>query len=201
MSFTTFLLTRAGIKCLLYDFDNYEEFNLAGQLCTVDSIGKNKAVALQELVRNLTGDIPMVNTNWYKEDSEVHYIMFACFDSFSARKLMFNKWKDYLETLDKESEEYKKAIFIDLRCSPDIIQVVTIIPDRIEKYSEYIWNDSEASPTLCSYKQTSHCTAMVASIATSIFTNHMSNYALKEVFYSVPLFYEHNLLNNGVVIT
>jgi len=195
-SFLTFFLARTGISCLVYDNDSYEVHNISGQLCDIYSVGKKKVFVLKGLVEALSGEHIMTKNQLFTENSENHYIMFACFDSFKARQIMFDSWVRHVNSLNKNSEEYKKAIFIDLRCSVEVVQIVTITPDKIEEYKNYIWDDDSIEAPVCTYKQTSHCASLVSSMATSIFTNHIANYVLGEKVYSVPLYWEYYLNTN-----
>ena len=55
-SWTSLLLSRAGFKPIVYDFDTLEEGNLAGQLYPKSLINKPKVDALQSIIRDFSDD-------------------------------------------------------------------------------------------------------------------------------------------------
>lgn len=164
---------------------------MSGQFLVKSAIGQNKAVALKLLLQQTCEDIEIQTYGKYEEDSECHHIVFACFDNMSARSIAFFKWFDYLKGLSKDSQERKEAVFLDgrLLCEQMQVIVVRFNNEDINKYNrEYLFDDKEVEDLECTFKQTSHCAAMIASLMVNQFINHMAQVnnipARKVSFYS-----------------
>lgn len=199
-SFLTFLLTRTGFVCHTFDDDIVEIHNLSGQMFKVSDIGSSKVGAVARLVKELTGDVVYTNECKYTEDSITHHIMLSGFDNMAARKIMFENWVKHIKSLDKNSKEYKQAIFIDGRVTPEVAQVYCVTPDRIEQFNhpDHLFNDSEVSEGVCTFKQTTYCASFIASAMTSFLVNHIDNYGIGAKVMAVPFFWEYNFnLNNA----
>ena len=104
-------------------------------------------------------------------------IMICGFDNMEARKVFFNSWKNYVEL--KPDSEQKHCLFIDGRLAAEEFQVFCIRGDdkyNINRYAnEFLFSDSEADETICSYKQTSFMANMIGSIIINLFVNFCAN--------------------------
>ena len=57
----------------------------------------------------------------------------------------------------------------------------------MKEYEEkWLFSDEEAEETVCSYKQTSHCACMIASMMVNLFTNFIANLCEPLVERDVP---------------
>lgn len=107
-SHLAFQLNRAGFNVTLYDYDNFESHNSAGQLFSRKNIGQPKTFAVSELINDLSGSIINTFNEKYDESSMIHKYMFSGFDNMEARRIMFEKWAAVYGNIDD-------AIFIDGR--------------------------------------------------------------------------------------
>lgn len=178
-SWTSLLLSRLHVKSILaYDMDTVDNTNLSGQFFGYTNIGANKVYALYSLAQNFSNyfKINGISTE-YNENCITKNVMICGFDNMAARKVFFNNWKKRVNNL---SPYYRnKCLFIDGRLAAEEFQVYCIRGDStylIDKYeNECLFTDSEAENTLCSYKQTSFCANMIASVIINLFVNFIAN--------------------------
>ena len=164
----------------LYDFDNVEEVNIAGQMFSKQHIGMSKVHAVQDIIGNFTeyGSLSAQNEK-YDENSLKSPIMFSCFDNMKARKIMFKNWMS-------EAPKHENAVFIDGRLLAEQLQVFFVTLETAERYEkEFLFDDSEVEDANCSYKQTSHFAAIIAARMVQGFTNWL----IKDEA-EVPFYYE-----------
>lgn len=183
-SFLAFFLTRAGFIPFIYDFDTYDEGNLAGQLCKLSDVGKPKVKALADTIYELCGDNIIPMNEMYIDTSPTHNYVFSGFDNMEARRVMYHKWK----------EIYKgdaNAIFIDGRLLMETMQIYCVTGDRADEYEKTLFMDAEVPEEPCSLRQTSHTAAMIASHMVGFFTNHITNVNEKNVVRAVPFMWEY----------
>jgi hypothetical protein len=171
-SWLTVLLSRAGYNLIIYDFDTYDQTNMAGQLAKESAIGTNKAVAVIALAKELGATGRLMPQSTYTETSMASNVMFAGFDSIAARRLMFDKWMESLA-----SRPTIPHLFVDGRMLAEAMQVYIVqpTPEQIEAYKATLFDDSEVQEQPCSMKATSHCGAAIASTMMSVFTNWVAN--------------------------
>jgi hypothetical protein len=165
----------------LYDYDTVEEINMAGQLYCTDDIGKDKAVAISDMVIKYAGyGGIVVQKEKYIDKSLASPIMFSAFDNMEARKVMFKNWKSEAAGHDGDS------IFIDGRLLAEQLQVFFVTPENAKVYEDiHLFDDSEVDDVSCSYKQTTHFAATIAGKMVQGFTNWLS----KDVA-ELPFYYE-----------
>ena len=194
-SWLTVMLARAGFQLIVYDFDTIEEHNMAGQLYDSKSIGKLKVEALSDIVYNFTSTAINAMAEKYDSDSIKHKYMFSGFDNMQARKDMFNNFIIYVNSL-KEDGGSETPIFIDGRLSAEQLQIFCVTPDKIEEYKKHLFNDDEVEDAPCTFKQTSHAAAMIASHMVGFFTNHYTNNVIGEIVRDVPFKWEYFIAND-----
>lgn len=167
-SWLTLFLSRmlSDTYLFLYDFDNVEEVNMAGQLFGKQHINMPKVNAIQDIVTNFTDFTKLSAQNEkYTVDSLKSPIMFSAFDNMEARKTMFMNWSS-------EAPKHDHAIFIDGRLLAEQLQVFFVTPATARRYQkDFLFDDSEVEDTNCSYKQTTHFAASIASKMVQGFTN------------------------------
>lgn len=181
-SWTGFVLSRLGLRSIiLYDDDVVDSSNISGQLFKIADRNQYKVTALRQMMQSYSGvwNITTINQK-FTSNSAPHKIMICGFDNMSARKTFFNVWYDNLIKQSKtEGFDPKEYIFIDGRLAAEELQVFCLRGDDkyfIKKYAEeYLFNDEEAEPTVCSYKQTSFMANMIAGIINNLFVNYITN--------------------------
>lgn len=178
-SWTSLLISRLNpYKIRLYDNDNVEEVNLAGQLFNKNNIGDSKVYACVEMINTfsdfyraygnisrLTSDTPLTSIGALDN-------IICGFDNMASRKEIFEVWY-------KNYKGNPESIFIDGRLNAEDFQIFCITGENADaafKYNEhYLFSDSEVEEASCSYKQTSFCASMIASLITNLFVNHVAN--------------------------
>ena len=186
-SWTSLLLSRAGFKPIVYDFDVLEEHNIGGQMYPKKLIGKNKVEALQQVIKEYSDDVITTFNEKVTPDTISHKFVISAFDNMEARKNMFNSWVA-LYGLDPE------AIFIDGRLTAEQMWIYCVRGGdalRIADYAELLFDDSEIPDAPCTMKQTSHAAAMIASHIVGFFTNHYTNVQEKDNTRVVPFEWEY----------
>jgi len=177
-SWTSLLLSRAGHKIYGSDFDHVSNENMAGQFFQLRDVGSLKSAAIDQNIRNFretTGN--MFSTSKIDVDSGIVLpISIAAFDSMTARKSMFERWK----------QEEQKELFIDGRLSAEVFKIYTVTPDKIDDYEKTLFTDKEAINEVCSFKSTTHCSAAIASFITGIICNYAYNKKYGEKTRPIP---------------
>lgn len=178
-SYVYYLLTRMQPSFItIYDPDVVEAVNMSGQLYSKEDLGKSKTQAMLDMAHKYSS---YYRTGAFKEPftsmSSATSIMICGFDNMEARKVFFNSWKKYVEL--RPTSEQKHCLFIDGRLAAEEFQVFCIRGDdkyNINRYAnEFLFSDSEADETICSYKQTSFMANMIGSIIVNLFVNFCAN--------------------------
>ncbi len=196
-SWLTLFLSRAGMKLItIYDDDIFEENNLGGQFVSEKNIGMLKVSSVATDVNDFGGTSRIImQPSKFTKYSYSESNMFSCFDNMKARKKMFDRW---LAT----TNIYRNNIFIDGRLLFEKLDIFCIKRDdnlAIEKYqNEYLYTDEEVPDAVCTVKQTTHTAAMIASLMTGYFTNHLGNLSLNtDATFKVPFHSSYYIpLNN-----
>ena len=195
-SYVAFLLSRLHIRSLyLYDDDRVELANLSGQLYSRSSIGRTKVDAMCTTLGEFSDYYDyMAIPERFTEESSATPIMICGFDNMSARKTFFNKWKALRD--QATPEDLKTMLFIDGRLAAEEFQVLCLRGDddyNIAKYEkDYLFDDSEAMETLCSYKQTTFMANMIGSIIVNLFVNFCANECDPLIPRDMPFLTEYN---------
>jgi len=187
-SWLSVMLARVGCSLHTFDMDIYEEHNLTGQMARKKDIGKNKAEAIKDLIAELSPDTVVHTYGVYDEAAVVSDITLCGFDNMDARKLAFAKWEEYVLGLSESRR--KECFFQDGRLLAEQMQIFNIPGDKLEmmqKYKEeWLFDDEQAVEGDCTFKQTSHAAAMIASLMVSFTTNWISGPPRR-----VPFMYEY----------
>ena len=129
----------------------------------------------------------------FTEASEATDIMICGFDNMEARHIFFDKWLDHVNSLSNDDKG--KCLFIDGRLAAENFQVLCMKGDdvfNIRKYrNSFLFSDSEADETICSYKQTSFMANMIASIMVNLFVNFCANECDPLVPRDLPFYTEY----------
>lgn len=177
-SWTAIHLGRLNPKGInLYDPDYVEEVNLAGQHFTNEMIGQDKTLATQSLLTNYARYFySSCYNSRFTEESYPREIFICGFDNMESRKVAYNTWKSRWSS----STLNLPAVFIDARLSAEKLQIFTIgatdtySQDKYEK--EWLFADNEAEQTVCSYKQTSFCAAIIGGLIVNSLVNYVDNF-------------------------
>jgi len=164
-SYVAFFLSRIGHTLHLYDMDVIDETNLGGQLYSINQIGSRKVDATLANIQLFSGASNVNVYDKYDKDSLVSPIMFSCFDSMEARKTMFNNWK----------QDEDRELFVDGRNLAEVGHVFVVQKGQEEEYEKYLFEDSDIEDVPCSFKATSHCSALIASLMVSGMNNYLTN--------------------------
>lgn len=168
-SYLTFYLSRVGVSQIhVFDFDTIEEHNLAGQLFSYTSVGKKKVHELKDVVYGLSGVEIKPYDEAYTKDSVVCKYMFSAFDSMTARRDMFQNWK---ENIQKEEE----GCFIDGRMLSEGFHIFCVTKDNMEEYeANYLPEDDNVQELPCTRKGNSHVAASLAAFMNQTFLNYLN---------------------------
>ena len=182
----------------LYDDDNVEMVNMAGQLFSSNDIGEAKVSAIANMIYNYTSMRQVLAIkDKFTSDKEPGDIMICGFDNMRARRTFFNSWHNHIS--DKSEEERSKCIYLDGRLSMDTLQILCIRGDdqyNIERYErEFLFADYEADATVCSMKQTTYLACMIGSLMVNLFTNFIANSLNPIIPYDLPFFTEYDAQN------
>jgi ThiF family len=192
-SWVSLLISRIGSNLHTFDMDIFEEHNMTGQIVSRKGLGMNKAEAVKEVIADFSPDCEVYTNGEYTQESPTNHIVICGFDNMAARKLAFGKWGEMMTNISKE--EAKNCFFQDGRLLAEQLQIFNIPGDRfdlMEKYKkEHLPDDSQVMEAECTFKQTSHCAAMIASHMVGFLTNWVSNLHIEHIIKAVPFFYEY----------
>lgn len=194
-SHVAFLISRlkpAGVT--LYDPDNVETVNMSGQLYGTNDIGHSKVGRISLFMKQYSEYYDIIAyPSRFIATSIPDNILICGFDNMSARKVAFEAWKIKLK-LHRGLED--KFLFIDGRLAAEELQVLSIQGNderAIKEYEEkWLFDDSEAEETVCSYKQTSFMADMIASIMVNVLVNFVANMCNPIIDRDVPFFISYD---------
>lgn len=178
-SYVTFLLGRMKpSKIILYDPDVVEAANMSGQLYCSNDIGSHKVDSITSMIGKYANYYHVICfPERFNSESEATDIMICGFDNMEARKLFFDRWTSRVMMLPES--ERGKCLFIDGRLAAEEFQVFAIQGNdgrAMKEYeSKWLFSDSEADETICSYKQTTFMANMIASVMVNLFVNFAAN--------------------------
>ncbi len=163
---------------------------MAGQCYRVDQIGLTKTAAMKANIKAFCGHEQVEEMGKYQGDSLTNKYILCGFDNMAARKLMFEKWYEAFK-------DEKDAIYIDGRALAEVGQIYFVTPDKAEEYKATLFADEEAPMENCSYKATTFCGSLIASMMVSGFNNFITNIKSGKVRREVPfsVIYELPLFN------
>ena len=195
-SYVAFLLGRLHIASMyIYDDDTVEVGNMSGQLYCTGDVGHRKVDAINSMLYGYAGYYES-NTfgERFTENSPASDIMICGFDNMEARRAYYYSWKSHVETLAPEFKQ--ECLFIDGRLAAEEFQVFCIKGDdnyNMRRYEEeFLFTDSEAEETVCSYKQTTFIANMIGSIICNLFVNFCANECNPLVPRDLPFLTQYN---------
>ena len=190
-SWTALLVSRFNPSVMtLMDGDIYDFSNLSGQFCKLEDVSVSKVEATQNNIARFSGYYK-ANTFTENVTRETNLVMFqdiviTGFDNMEARKIVFEKWMSS-----------PSKVLIDGRLAAEKLQIYCICKDDEYHINEYknnaLFDDREATPEICSYKQTSHMASMIASFICNLITNYIE-VSKVEFIRELPYFIEYNAI-------
>ena len=142
------LLAKVGAQHIkVYDMDTVDEENIGPQAFGLSHIGKTKVEAMAEICKESAGlEIETSHGELTEENTispEPQTIYICLFDSFAARKMIWNKLKDY------------PVIYVDGRIGRFDMRhylIDTSDPKQVEYYIKTIPEAGEGSDLICGEK-------------------------------------------------
>ena len=195
-SYVAFLLGRLHVASIyMYDDDVVEAGNMSGQLYCTEDIGHRKVEAINSMLYNYAGYYGAnAFVERFTEGSPTSDIMICGFDNMEARRTYYNSWKRRVEIFAPEFKH--ECLFIDGRLAAEELQVFCIKGDdtyNMRRYEEeFLFTDSEAEETICSYKQTTFIANMIGSIICNLFVNFCANECNPLVPRDLPFLTQYN---------
>lgn len=194
-SYVVFMLSRLDVNTMtLYDPDIVERVNLSGQLYNSNQIGDYKVDAAANMIANYSNYYSFVAEHEkLDENSMISKVTICGFDNMKARKDAFRNWTNFVARLPEE--ERGECLFIDGRLAAEELQVFCIKGDDTDgerRYEPYLFSDSQAAPTVCSYKQTTFMANMIGSIIVNLFINFVANQCNPLIDRDLPFYTEYN---------
>ena len=193
-----FLLGRLKpLRLIIYDPDRVETVNMSGQLYGRSDVGSYKSTALVNMIEDYANYSNIVALNQrFEDNSEATDIMICGFDNMAARRTFYEKWKQRVLSYPADSDNRKKCLFIDGRLAAEEFQVLSIQGDderaMVEYENKWLFSDSEAEETICSYKQTTFMANMIASVMVNVFVNFVANFCGPIIDRDVPFFISYD---------
>lgn len=192
------LARMAPTNITMYDDDDVEQLNMAGQLYSYNDIGNAKVDAIADMIASYTS---MRQVNAIKEKFTANTtpgdIMICGFDNMDARKTFFASWINHIK--EKSPEEQAKCLYLDGRLSMDTLQIFCIKGDdeyNKKRYlKEFLFPDYMALNTVCSMKQTTYLACMIGSLMVNLFTNFIAGTLNPVMLYDLPFFTEYDAQN------
>lgn len=194
-SYVVFMLSRLDVNTMtLYDPDKVERVNLSGQLYNSNQIGDYKVDAAANMIADYSNYYSFVAKHKkLDENSMISKVTICGFDNMKARKDAFRNWTNFVARLPEE--ERGECLFIDGRLAAEELQVFCIKGDDTDgerRYEPYLFSDSQAAPTVCSYKQTTFMANMIGSIIVNLFINFVANQCNPLIDRDLPFYTEYN---------
>lgn len=184
-SWAALAFARLGIREVdISDDDRIDLSNLGGQNYSMYNVGELKSnVLAKEIIFKCQDCRVFAYGNRNATTRAYDYICGV--DNMESRNILFDNWLQ-----DRMSE-----IFMDGRLSAEGWQIFCLFKDDtdlIEEYKEkYLFADSEAERTICSYKQTTFAAMQIGGFMAQIYVNKICEIrGIRDV--SVPLMLEFN---------
>lgn len=195
-SWPALLLARLKPASLsLFDADKVEMVNLAGQLYGVSDCGKPKVTAVCDYLKNNANYFGFIERNQnYTSNCSTNKIMICGFDSMSSRRTFYQSWKSRVSR--SNAEGLKETLFIDGRLTATEFQVFcmtgedTALMQRYE--SDFLFDDSQASQEVCSFKQTAYLANMIAGVIVNLYVNFCANLGGSPFKKALPFLTKYN---------
>ena len=165
-SFTCFVLAKMGIgKIIVYDHDTVTEHNLPNQLFRIADVGRQKVVALKEMIRQFHG--VNVKARGKYIDQPLKGIVIVAVDSMDARIAIWERVK-YNPSVE---------LFIDSRMGAEVARIFSMRPadpGDVARYENTMHPSSEAIQKRCTAKATIYCACGLAAMICAKVKKHLA---------------------------
>ncbi|NIO36735.1 hypothetical protein GTO27_03425 [Candidatus Bathyarchaeota archaeon] len=143
-SMTALILAKMGIEDIaVWDDDTVEEHNLPNQMYPLVAIGTKKVLALEKLIKDITGiQIKGITSKWKGNGFGEDVIVIVCTDNMASRKAVWEKVKLNAGV----------RLFIDARMGGELMRIYTVDPMRVsqgQKYEKTLYTDKQAEELAC----------------------------------------------------
>lgn len=173
-SWVTLALARIGVTLHTFDMDTYEAHNMTGQCVRSNDIGKNKAVSMQDIIKEFSPDCEVYTNGEYNSESTTNNIVICGFDNMNARKIAFENWEKGLTEQNRIN-----SFFMDGRLNVEHFQIFSITGSRQDLIDDYknkhLFSDDKIPDAECTFKQTTHSALMIAGHMVAFLTNWAFN--------------------------
>lgn len=196
-SWLAFMIARLSVNTIrLIDDDLVDRTNMAGQMFCNTDVGQHKVEAVRRLINTYSASYNVYTyTERVSSNSNLTPVVMCGFDNMLARKAAFIAWKQGLANAVRAGIDPKNYLFIDGRLSAETLQVFCFTGEDeyyMTQYEEkWLFSDEEAESTVCSYKQTSYCANLIASLMTNLFVNWCTNKCNPLVDRALPFMLEY----------
>ena len=172
-SFVGLELAKMGVTQIeVWDNDEVSIENMSNQFFRFSDIGKNKAVALQDLIKDFTGVDIVAHPEKFESGAVSRYffgserpIIVSAVDSMAVRKLIYDEVK---------TNDLTDAIIIDPRMSAEAyLQFVSVIGNEksMTNYEKTLYSDENAVQERCTAKSTIYTATLAAGMVTKTVKN------------------------------
>jgi molybdopterin/thiamine biosynthesis adenylyltransferase len=199
-SVVTLLLSRIEpASIIVYDNDAVDNLNLSNQLFSYMQIGNNKVDAVKANANRFSNYDKIIASNTLvTSETATTEIMFSCFDNMAARQTMFDL---FVRDMNMYASEGIEPILIDGRLTAEQFYIYVVTRDKVDRYKETLFPDSEAAVLPCGFKGTTHNSFMIASKMIAAYTNFCANLATEEPIRDVPFCIENDIFTMTEIIT
>lgn len=167
------LLAKMGVGGIsLWDGDTIEEHNLPNQFFRESDLGKNKAMALKEVLESFGGqDVRAVDGNFVPSSHVVSgEIVILAVDSMKVRKEIWEK---------SIKNKFGAKLFIDPRVGAESFRIYALRPTDTRAqvaYEETLYTDEGAAQVPCTERSIMYTVSLMA----SVMGKYVRNYVMGE---------------------
>lgn len=204
-SWVSLLLSRTNVRRITcFDPDKFEKVNMAGQFVSQDQIGDNKTrVASQNAYKFSNFRNFITHTRKFEDIYLYDDILITGLDNMAGRRKTFEIFKFTVDSYKRRGDDLSKLMYIDGRLTAEQFQIFVLFgtdsPEFMNSYEEqYLFNDSEVTEPICSYKQTSYAACMIASYIVNYVVAHASNLAGNSFPRTIPFYTEVDCVMNYI---
>ncbi len=172
-SFVALALAKMGCSNItIYDADTVEEHNFPSQLFPVSALGKNKALAVSDIVYSFTETVIVPKPAMFTKHDVVEGIVICALDTMQGRNMIFKMC----------AGNPKVKLLIDPRCGAEVCRVLTLLPElssACEKYRKTIHSDKDADPAPCTARSIIYTVLLISSLICTQIKKYLMNQELK----------------------
>lgn len=167
-SFAALALAKMGMKNItVWDHDHVSDVNMNNQFFRYTDIGRSKAFALKELIRDFTGEtITAHERKFEKLDLEnMEGILIVAVDSMDTRA-QFVEWV-------RKTYTHKLEIIIDPRMGAEEYMQFVTEPMALTQYMKTLYSSKDVEAPRCTAKSTIYTATLAAGIIAKTVKAHL----------------------------